>query len=180
MGSLRNLALALLVVLVGCGGPTKGTVVEPGDTRSWCTGMPGATLAPNCRYGPESAEAVQLLTGGSAGCSAGPQPVVEGPLLADPKNGTAIQVERSGIRGGGGPNETLFTPPNALTEPVMWPTGFTGRRTSGGEVEVLDDAGRVVATTGKRYVLAAAPLMNTAGTGAFGTCGLGELGPEPT
>jgi hypothetical protein len=36
------------------------------------------------------------------------------------------------------------------TRPVMWPTGYTGRR-AGPEVDVLNREGHVVATTGRRY-----------------------------
>ena len=36
--------------------------------------------------------------------------------------------------------------------PVMWPVGFTGVHV-GGEVEVLDAAGKVVATTGREYYI---------------------------
>jgi hypothetical protein len=43
------------------------------------------------------------------------------------------------------------------TVPVMWPTGYTGLRLARGEVEVLDEAGKVVATTGKRYDIAERP-----------------------
>ena len=41
--------------------------------------------------------------------------------------------------------------------PVIWPFGFTGVRLVGGEVAVLDDAGNVIATTGKEYGIAPAP-----------------------
>jgi hypothetical protein len=38
--------------------------------------------------------------------------------------------------------------------PVRWPEGYTARRTLGGEVEVLNKQGEVVATTGRKYSLA--------------------------
>ena len=57
-----------------------------------------------------------------------------GPLIVDRTYGTAIDVGST-------------TP-----VPVMWPLGFTGRR-SGSEVEVLDPDGKVVATTGRTYNL---------------------------
>jgi hypothetical protein len=37
--------------------------------------------------------------------------------------------------------------------PVYWPTEYRGVRLAGGEVAVLDGAGHVVATTGRRYRL---------------------------
>lgn len=39
-----------------------------------------------------------------------------------------------------------------ITAPVLWPMGYTARR-SGDQVEVLDRAGHVVARTGQRYEL---------------------------
>ena len=57
---------------------------------------------------------------------------IEGELVTDPAHGTSI-VEAAGHRW-----------------PVLWPDGYTGRR-SGLEVEVLDASGRVVARTGARY-----------------------------
>ncbi len=41
--------------------------------------------------------------------------------------------------------------PGDETIPVMWPTGYTGRRLSSGEVVVRDRSGNVVATTGHTY-----------------------------
>jgi hypothetical protein len=85
-------------------------------------------------YGPAGAP-VKLLTGdGEPGCFAAN---TTGLLIVDPRAGTAI-VEEDMDKG--------------LTDPVSWPTGFTGR-TSGDQVEVLDTAGHVVARTGQRYEL---------------------------
>jgi hypothetical protein len=60
-----------------------------------------------------------------------------GPLHADPDYGTVVQ------------DFSADTEP-APVVPVMWPIGYTARR-SGTEIEVLDGAGRVVAKTGHRY-----------------------------
>jgi hypothetical protein len=115
---------------------------------------------------------VELLTGGPAGCYAGPPNTVEGPLLPDPKNGTAIKVEDTHWEESGpawvGNDEGIV--------PVMWPTGYTGRRLLLGEVEVLDDAGKVVATTGKRYLLGERPAIGFATNGAFPACS--NVGPK--
>jgi hypothetical protein len=75
-----------------------------------------------------SAEPVELLTGVD-GCWAGGESSsgISGLLVSDPGSGTAI-------------NGT----------PIMWPIGFTGRR-AGGEVEVLNADGKIVATTGRTY-----------------------------
>jgi len=62
-------------------------------------------------------------------------------LVADPVSGTAI-VEEYTTKDG----------PQSRVVPIMWPTGYTGRR-SGGEVEVLDRHGQVVARTGGTYRL---------------------------
>ncbi len=75
---------------------------------------------------------VHLLTGPS-NCYAGGEVGHEGVLRADPKYGTVFQ----GV-------------------PVIWPVGFTGTPVPGGEVAVLNEAGLVVATTGKEYGMARA------------------------
>jgi hypothetical protein len=85
------------------------------------------------------ADPVSLLNGvpptiGDGGCftnSAG------GPLIVDPKYGTAI------VDGDTGGSAT----------PVMWRPGYSGRRI-GSEIEVLDPDGEVVATTGRSYRIA--------------------------
>jgi hypothetical protein len=59
-----------------------------------------------------------------------------GMLIPDAQAGTAIVSEDMG----------------QTTVPVRWPPGYTGRR-SGGQVEVLDSGGDVVARTGQRYTL---------------------------
>jgi hypothetical protein len=79
----------------------------------------------------QSAEPVQLLTGVD-GCWAGAESSsgITGVLVADPTSGTSINGE-----------------------PIMWPVGFTARRLPGGEVDVLDAEGKVLATTGRTYHL---------------------------
>ena len=60
----------------------------------------------------------------------------------------------------------------------MWPIGMTGRRV-GSEIEVLDSAGEVVATTGRRYFISQARVakpenvqrMNDLGAVPIGDCG---------
>jgi hypothetical protein len=42
--------------------------------------------------------------------------------------------------------------------PVVWPRGYTARR-AGGEVEVLDAAGKVRATTGRNYYISRAAIV---------------------
>jgi hypothetical protein len=140
--------LALALCLLGCSSAqSDGSAAPSGKPVSPAT----------------SGEPVELLTGVSAECWAGAGPTVEGPLLSDPKAGTTIKQELS--RG---------QPSDGSIVPVMWPTGYTGRRV-GLEVEVLDPAGNVVAVTGRRYLLEAGPvrgpdyqLINS--VGAFPAC----------
>lgn len=77
---------------------------------------------------------IELLTGVTACWAGGERPSL-GLLLADPTYGTTFNAK-----------------------PVMWPVGFTGLRLAGGEVAVLNRAGRVVATTGREYALSGAPV----------------------
>ena len=60
-------------------------------------------------------------------------------LVADPVSGTAV-IEEYTTKDG----------PQSRVLPIMWPAGYTGRR-SGSEVEVLDSRGQVVARTGSTY-----------------------------
>jgi hypothetical protein len=60
---------------------------------------------------------------------------------------------------------------------VIWPTGFTGVRTTGGEVAVVDGKGNLVAVTGRTYQLqgkltasAAAQYPETLRYEAFAVC----------
>jgi hypothetical protein len=108
---------------------------------------------------------VVLLTGGYAGCFAGMAPRVTGLLISDAEHGTAIKVER--VEDTWGRN----LPAVGTVAPVMWPTGYTGRR-AGSELEVLNEAGDVVATTGKRYDLEpqVEPPRTNASIGVFVTC----------
>jgi hypothetical protein len=72
-----------------------------------------------------------LLTGSDPNaCYAGGEQHVEGQLLVDEEYGTSLDGR-----------------------PVIWPVGYSGVRLFWGEVQVLDPAGKVVATTGKRYQL---------------------------
>jgi hypothetical protein len=57
-----------------------------------------------------------------------------GELIVDKKHGTGLKDDEGAIT------------------PVLWPPGFTGRWV-GSEIEVLDPAGSVVATTGRRYYI---------------------------
>lgn len=65
---------------------------------------------------------------------------VTGPLVADPKYGTAIRAEQ--------PGDPDLGPP----APVMWPKGYTARQLDG-EVAVMTFGVFVVAITGQRYRL---------------------------
>lgn len=132
---MRRLLVALALCLSACGG---AVAVSPGP--------------------------VQLLTGGSEGCYAGPPTTVQGPLIFDPKNGTAIRVESREV--------SAPMPPVAIgtTVPVMWPTGYTGLRLASGEVEVRDVTGKLVATTGKRFDIAERPVYGFDTNGAWPAC----------
>jgi hypothetical protein len=98
-----------------------------------------------CLLGCTSKPTLLTFTGGICGW-AGPGTWVAGPLVYDPDNGTSVTVERSGSGYGSGL-------PIGGTLPVAWPWGYNGHRQTGGEVEVRDGAGTVVATTGRRYSL---------------------------
>ena len=79
---------------------------------------------------------MRLLTG-VIGCYAGGESGITDTLQLDPDYGT---------RFGG--------------KPVMWPDGFTGVRLANGQVGVLNGAGILVATTGRRYEIAIAPVRD--------------------
>jgi len=91
-----------------------------------------AVLATGC------GERVELLTADLA-CYLGGEAPRTAELVADAEQGTTF----TGL-------------------PVVWPTGFTGRR-AGSEVEVLDAGGNVRATTGRRYWIAPAHRPHGAG-----------------
>ena len=55
-----------------------------------------------------------------------------GVLIADPETGTAAQGDFGIV-------------------PLIWPLRYTARRLAGGEIEVLNGNGELVATTGKTY-----------------------------
>jgi hypothetical protein len=102
-----------------------------------------------------SGEPVQLLTSsGSQGCFLAN---TTGRLVTDADAGTAIVQEDMA----------------KLTVPVVWPEGYAGRR-SGSQVRILDATGKVVATTGERYVL----LGGYGGDGSWVTCADGVYPPE--
>jgi hypothetical protein len=87
-----------------------------------------------------SGAAVPLLTGegygGQGGCYLN---FFVDELVVDPVNGTAV-VE----------SYTIDGQPKTRSVPIMWPSGYTARR-SGSEVEVLAWDGEVVARTGATY-----------------------------
>jgi hypothetical protein len=89
---------------------------------------------------------VPLLTGSREMCYAGPGPLIEGLLIPDDASGTAMVVDRSEER------YPYEMPSVGSVVPIMWPTGYTARRSWFG-VEVLNGAGDVVAATGNRYAL---------------------------
>jgi hypothetical protein len=96
-----------------------------------------------CARLPLNGDPVQLLTSPPRfipGCFTNS---ASGPLIVDPKYGTAIideiMIKVTGTR-----------PPPI---PVAWRPDFTARRI-GSEVEVLNPQGNVVATTGRSYVIA--------------------------
>lgn len=96
-----------------------------------------------CAPAAERSDAVRLLTGVVPGYTDNGACFTDfalGPLLIDPKYGTAVRDETAGASA-------------PVTTPVMWRPGFTGRR-DGSEVAVLDPAGNVVATTGRKYEIA--------------------------
>jgi len=85
-------------------------------------------------------EPVPLLTGegygGQGGCYLN---WFVDELVVDPGHGVAVVEEYTTDAG-----------PQSRVLPIMWPTGYTARR-SGLEVEVFTPAGRVVARTGATY-----------------------------
>jgi hypothetical protein len=85
-------------------------------------------------------EPVPLLTGegygGQGGCYLN---FFVDELVVDPVNGTAV-IE----------SYTIDGRPKTRVVPIMWPSGYTARR-SGSEVEVLTRNGQVVARTGATY-----------------------------
>jgi hypothetical protein len=114
-----------------------------------------------------SREFVRLLTGSSGGGYPGPGPTVYGLLLPDAQHGTIIDVEFYNPSDSG---LSDFMPSDMGMTPLMWPEGYTARR-SGTELEVLDEAGEVVATSGRRYVIAR---CNEREWSPWPVCGLSE------
>lgn len=118
-----------------------------GRTRRVVTTFALAFLLLGCDAAAVLGSPVQLLTGdtpmtqernGVRGCFTF---AVVGELVVDPEHGTAVEVESQ-------PAEQAPRP-----VPVMWRPGFTARQV-GHAVAVLDPAGAVVATTGRRYFIA--------------------------
>ena len=88
---------------------------------------------------PSGAPVVLLTDAGSSmqgGCFLN---FIEGELVTDPVAGTAI------VGPNGGSTDGRY--------PVMWPAGWTGRRTWFSNVEVLNPRGEVVVRTGTRVHL---------------------------
>ncbi len=109
--------------------------------------------APSGDLARSSGDSVQLLTGwgpyppdkdGIRGCFTYG---ISGELVSDDKSGTTV----NGV-------------------PIMWPVGFTGRR-SGLEVEVLDAAGKVVASTSNKYNIPGGYWTDETVGGVFLACG---------
>lgn len=87
-----------------------------------------------CSSPAESDRRVALLTGVDPNiCYAGGESGETATLLVDADHGTSFNGQ-----------------------PVAWPNGYMARR-AGAEVEVLDAAGKVVATTGRVYHISFAP-----------------------
>ena len=78
---------------------------------------------------------VELLTGIQSCYAGGQSPTDGGLLVPDPEYGTRFDG-----RG-----------------PVMWPVGYTGRRLSTGEIQVLNTSGDVIAATGRQYRFSPVP-----------------------
>ena len=76
---------------------------------------------------------------------------VQGELIEDATAGTAVRQ------------------PDGVIDALMWPMGYTARR-SGETIEVLDTRGQVVAVTGRKYQ------FSTAGYGWNGTPGRAYTG----
>ena len=91
----------------------------------------GASLSPVGQPG----QPVELLTGVTACWAGGEQATFGGVLVADPTFGTAMNGR-----------------------PIMWPVGFSGAWRADGEVAVMNRDGKVLATTGRVYWLASAPV----------------------
>ncbi len=116
------------------------------------------------RVEPAAEPRVELLTGGpgftrisstlvSVSCHTNS---TSGELMVDPSAGTVLM--------GVGPGEVY------PTVAVIWPLGFTGRRTPDGQVEVLDQTGSVVARTGTQITLLGGYDQSTNGSSGWQAC----------
>lgn len=107
----------------------------------------GLCLA-GCASAASSGERVELRTGPVSCYAGGASPFV-GTLSADPVYGTTFDGK-----------------------PAVWPVGYTGLRV-GSEVEVVDDSGKVVATTGSRYYFSQSFIAGWSGGVGLRPCGYG-------
>jgi hypothetical protein len=124
--------LVLPLVLLGC------SSAQLGHSGSQSTELTSATPAGEVPTAARTSDAVALVTAEghfperSDGVNVCPYNYIVGLLIADPGYGTAARDEHG-------------------VHPLIWPVGYTARRLAGGEVEVLNRNGAVVATTGRRY-----------------------------
>ena len=101
------------------------------------TGLALALFLAACGTANPLSDRVELLTGLEACYAGGQHPSYAGLLVPDPQYGTRIEGKG----------------------PVLWHTGYTGRRLVTGQIQVFDDDGNVVATTGREYAIAPAPYL---------------------
>ena len=82
-------------------------------------------------------------------------PLVTGPMMNASDNYGMVGCYTSGAAGPLTADATygIVITDHGHTAPVKWPTGFTGRRSFGGQVEVLDPRGNVVVRTGTNVSL---------------------------
>ena len=124
----------------------------------------GCTTAPTAEPPAPSGNPVQLMTYFNENpCR---HQLAKG-LLLPGAYGTDIRVVPTEVAAWPSPS------PGTATVPVQWPLGFTGQRLVGGEIAVLNGAGKVVATTGRSYWLEGGWLVGQ----AFGPPG--EPPPPP-
>jgi hypothetical protein len=136
---------------------------------------PRAELAASCFSGvaavrrPITTFALALLV---AGCGASRAGVTDTPAAGPIELLTGVTGCYAGGESSSGITGALVPDPNAGTAingtPIMWPVHFTARR-AGSEVEVLDEHGKVLATTGRTYHLSRGPVSGVSSDagGAF-------------
>jgi hypothetical protein len=130
--AMRHAGIALLVAAV----LAAGCGSSAGSASAGASGAPASGHDRASDGDTASDDLVALVTAG-LGCYAGGEHPVTAELVADAEHGTTF----GGL-------------------PVVWPLGFTGRR-AGSEVEVLDPAGNVRATTGRIYWISMAGFDQT-------------------